>query len=323
MTPVTDKPPLQLRVAVTDRCQLRCRYCMPEEGIALRPCAEILRFEEIAALVGHLQSAFTIDKIRLTGGDPLVRPELPVLVRMLADLGIPQLALTTNGQRLAALAAPLEAAGLDRVNISLDSLDPAVFRDITRGGDLQQTLDGIAAVLQTGMRPVKLNTVVMRGINDGELDRLLDFALANGCELRFLELMPIGHGAGMHQHQFVSADAVRQALAAHVRLSPLPREAGASAQRTRVCSIDGRREGIVGFIAPCSAPFCADCTRLRLTSDGRLMGCLAREDGGSQIRPLLQAGDTQALLAAARQALHGKRTTADFAQSASMAAIGG
>jgi len=323
MPAVAPNPRLDLRIAVTDRCQFRCQYCMPEEGVEWRACGDILRFEEITAFVQMLLTAYDIRKIRLTGGDPLVRPDLPALVRMLAGLGIPQLALTTNGQELPALAKPLAQAGLQRVNISLDSLNPAVFREITRGGDLRQTLDGIEAVLQTGMRPVKLNTVVMRGLNDGEAADLLDFALAKGCELRFLELMPIGHGAGLHQQQFVSSGDFYQRLEAHYRLTPLPREAGASAQRYRVCASDGRGEGVVGFIAPCSQPFCNDCTRLRLTADGRLMGCLAREDGGCHIRPILQGGDAQAMVTAARQALACKRSTAAFAQSRNMASIGG
>lgn len=315
------KPPLTVRISVTDRCQLRCRYCMPAEGVL--PCAhqDILSFEEVADCVKRLQESFDVRKVRLTGGDPLVRKSIVSLVAMISDLGIPDLAMTTNGQRLAELAAALRAAGLHRVNISLDSLNPRTFRHITRGGSVDRTLEGIRAALQADLRPVKLNMVVMRGINDDEVSEALSFAMERGCELRFLELMPIGYGAKLFDDAFVSRESVRERLPADIRLVPLPRERGASAERYRVRRADGV-EGVVGFISPCSDSFCSDCTRLRITADGRLIGCLAR-GAALGIRPLLRSGNGDTLAAAVRQALQCKRSDQHFEQPTPMAAIGG
>lgn len=317
----SSRPPLHLRVSLTERCQLRCLYCMPAEGVALRPHAEILRFEEITAFVRLLQQSFDVQKVRLTGGDPLVRPDLPKLVRMLADLQIPDLALTTNGQQLVGAAAALQAAGLQRVNISLDSLHPDTFGRITRGGVVQRTIDGIDAALQANLRPVKLNMVVMRGINDSEVEEILAFGGARGCEVRFLELMPIGCGVALFDQSFVSTVTVRDRLAARFQLVPLPVADGSSARRFRV-EDQGATRGIAGFISPCSDPFCRGCIRLRLTADGRIIGCLARKHG-LDIRPFLRQEDPAGLADQVRQALQGKRSDRDFAQPAVMATIGG
>jgi len=294
---------------------------MPAEGVL--PCAhrDILSFEEVADCVKRLQESFDVRKVRLTGGDPLARKSIVSLVAMVSDLGIPDLAMTTNGQRLAEPAAALREAGLHRVNISLDSLDPRTFRYITRGGSVDRTLEGIEAALQADLRPVKLNMVVMRGINDDGVSEALSFAMERGCELRFLELMPIGYGARLFDDAFVSTASVRERFPADICLVPLPREPGASAQRYRVRRADGV-EGVVGFISPCSDSFCSDCTRLRITADGRLIGCLAREDG-IRIRPLLTDADDAALATAVRQALQWKRSDSHFAQTAAMATIGG
>jgi len=317
----TESTRLSLRIAVTDRCQLRCRYCMPPDGVPACRHEDILRFEEITGFVRCLQEQFDVEKVRLTGGDPLVRKGIEDLVGMLSGLGIPDLAMTTNGQLLADRAGRLRAGGLRRVNVSLDSLNPAAFHRLTRGGDVQKTLDGIGAALTEGLSPVKLNMVVLRGINDREVGELLSFAIDRGCELRYLELMPIGYGTRLFGDAFVSSKDVREQLHSRFGLQPLPRERGSSARRFQVTRRSDDASGVVGFISPCSDPFCRGCERLRLTADGRLIGCLARE-GGLNIRPQLGDG-AEALAAAVMEVMQRKRRDRCFAQAVPMAAIGG
>jgi GTP 3',8-cyclase len=316
------KPELHVRVSVTDRCQLRCLYCMPAAGVRLGRRDDILHYEEIAALVSALQQEFDVRKVRITGGEPLVRRNLASLVRMLAALGVPDLAMTTNGVRLADLAAELRDAGLQRINVSLDSLQPEVFRRLTRGGDVNRTVAGIDAALRCGLTPVKINTVIAENLNDAEASALLSFALKRGCELRFLEVMPVGCGIDLHASGFIPAAEVRRRIGADFDLAPLPVQPASSSRRYgAVRRADGLR-GVVGFIAPCSEPFCDGCTRLRLTSDGRMIGCLAREDG-LDVRNFLRDGDTEAICRSARQVLGGKRADSRFEQPTVMAAIGG
>ena len=312
---------LSLRVSVTDRCQLRCGYCMPPEGVPLQDRDQILSYEEIVALVTCLQEEFGLTKVRLTGGEPLVRAGIERLVGMLADLGVPDLALTTNGLRLAEMAPALKRAGLHRVNISLDSLSPETFRRLTAGGHLQAVLEGIEAALDAGLTPLKLNTVVIRGVNEAEVGRLLAFAIEKHCELRFIELMPIGPGAEMFADGFLSSDAVRERLSSEFTLHPVATAVGAAARRYSAADAQGRR-GTVGFISSCSAPFCGECSRLRVTADGRLIGCLARNDG-IPVRELLRSGNTAAIAAAAHQVLEGKTADRVFEQALAMASIGG
>ena len=294
---------------------------MPAHGVPSCSHLDVLSFEEIVAFVTKLQSSFDVRKVRLTGGDPLARRGIVDLVASLAERAIPDLALTTNAQQLSTRAAALHAAGLQRLNISLDSLQPEIFRSIARRGTVADTVAGIDAALHVGLRPVKLNMVVMRGLNDHQLCDVLSFSLKRGCELRFLELMPIGYGAKLFEERFVSTATVQEALSAQFRMEPIARTPGSSSRRYRVWHPNGS-EGIVGFISPCSEAFCADCTRLRLTADGRLMGCLAR-DMGLDVRSLLRGRDGGALATAARQALRCKRTDTSFAQRACMVAIGG
>ena len=315
------KPPLTVRISVTDRCQLRCRYCMPSQGVPSCKHEDILTFDEIRIFVEQLRESFDVCKVRLTGGDPLARKGIVDLVALLSGLGIPDLAMTTNAQLLGAMADDLGAAGLHRVNISLDSLDPDTFRHITRRAGVGSTIEGIEAALQANLRPVKLNMVVMRGINDHEVCDMLSFALRRGCEARFLELMPIGYGATLFEKRFVPTASVRQTLASEFELTPISRVPGSSARRYRVRGPDGC-EGVAGFISPCSDRFCSDCSRLRLTADGRLMGCLARNEGHN-IRPLLQGRHDGSLATTVRQELKCKRADINFEQPVSMAAIGG
>jgi len=294
---------------------------MPAEGVPSCKHQDVLSFDEIRTFVDQLRASYAIQKVRLTGGDPLARKGIVDLVARLSELGVPDLSMTTNAQLLGAMADDLSAAGLQRVNISLDSLNRDTFRRITRRDGVGSNIGGIDAALRANLRPVKLNMVVMRGINDHEVCDVLWFALRRGCEVRFLELMPIGYGAALFEQRFVSTTAVRQTLATAFELAALPRVPGASAKRYHVRGQDGS-EGVVGFISPCSDRFCSDCSRLRLTADGRLMGCLARREGHN-IRPLLQGRHGGSLAATVRTALQCKRSDIHFEQPVSMAAIGG
>lgn len=316
-----DKPPLTLRISVTDRCQLRCRYCMPSEGVPVCSRDEVLSFEEMTGFVARLQPYFDVRKVRLTGGDPLARRGIVELVRLLGGLGVPELALTTNGQMLAGLAVELKAAGLHRVNISVDSFRPDRFLAISRVGSLDRTLRGIDAALGAGLLPVRLNMVVMRGVNDDEVVEALGRALALGCELRFLELMPVGHGAQLSRDSFVPAAEVRALLECSYELAELRDGSGSPARRYRARRRTDGLVGTVGFISPCTAPFCGECTRLRLTADGYVIGCLA-SGRKMRVRELLGGSDAD-FLAVIRAALCDKRSAPNFLQKTAMVAIGG
>jgi cyclic pyranopterin phosphate synthase len=328
---------IALRISVTDRCPMRCIYCMPPEGVPLVGHDDVLRFEEMAALVRAVRGRFGLAKVRLTGGEPLIRRGIVDLVARLAAEGPADLAMTTCGQRLADLAPALRQAGLRRVNVSLDSLDPGTYRALTRGGDLGEVLAGIGAARRARLDPVKLNMVVLRGVNDGEVVRVARWGLERGCEVRFLEVMPIDVASARHGEWFVPSAEVRSRVAAALDLVPLPRRPGTSAREYQARDAAGRA-GPVGFISPCSDPFCGDCRRLRLTATGRLIGCLARTDG-IDVRPWLKqlaAGGSReaevAIGAAIEQALGRKRRPDDegagragrpFVGQACMARIGG
>lgn len=316
--------PCSLRISVTDRCQLRCHYCMPVGGVSKLCHTDVLRFEEILQFVHVLKEHFGLTKVRLTGGEPLIRPGLTDLVRMLGDAGVQDVALTTNGQQLAHMAAPLKRAGLCRVNVSIDSLDPATFGSITRGGELGRTLAGIDAALRHGLSPVKVNAVVMRGVNSGEVEALMRFGLERGCQVRFLELMPIGCARRLFDRMYVSSREVLSQLRAHFRLVPLVYEPGVTSRNFSVRDSAGHC-GVVGLISSESRPFCRGCTRLRLTSTGRLVSCLAR-GAGPDIRGLLRR-DTPAARRALRQvvadALRSKKTREVFDTATPMVQIGG
>lgn len=320
---VPSPPTYSLRISVTDRCQFRCRYCMPPEGVQLRPHAEVLRYEEIAALVQALNRIIPLGKVRLTGGEPLIRPGIDKLVAMLAALGIPEIPLTTNGQLLASLAAPLRAAGLTRITISLDSLNAQTYRKLTKSGELNRTLEGIQAALRCGLTPVKLNMVVMRGENDAEIPEMVAFALEQGVEVRFLEVMPIGTARTKHADWYVPSTEVMAAIQTRYRLEPIPRAIGSTSRSYLAVDAQGR-SGRIGFISACSAPFCTDCNRLRLTSDGRLIGCLAA-DHGVPVRDMLAAGadGMQQLERALHEILARKKIRETFQQPQIMATIGG
>ena len=276
MTGLSDsfqRPIDYLRISVTDRCNLRCIYCMPEEGVDLFPRENMLSYEEIYR-VAQAAAELGISKLRLTGGEPLVRLGLSRLVAMVAKLdGITDVALTTNGVLLARYAAELKASGLRRVNVSLDSLQPDKFLRITRGQQLEQVLKGIKLAEDLGLNPVKINMVVMRGIND---DELLDFArksIYNGWNVRYIELMPFGE-QGLIDSKPVPISEIKQRLETLGPLEPAVSSAGAGP--AKYFKYHGAK-GTIGFISPISEHFCINCNRLRLTADGRLHLCLLGE----------------------------------------------
>lgn len=299
-----------LRVSVTDRCDLRCVYCMPEAGVPLVPMAEMLTYEEIAA-VARAAMTVGVQRFRLTGGEPLARRGLAALVRLLAGLGAEDLALTTNGMRLAEAAAELKSAGLRRVTVSLDTLRPDRFEKITRRTGLERIFAGIAAARAAGLGPVKINTVVIRGLNDDEVPDFVRFARAERVEVRFIELMPTSglspeckELGSWRPALFVKGAEVRAGVEdAFGPLAPVPDEDGvASVFRLD----DGTR---LGFIAPLSEPFCRGCERLRLGPDGRLRICLF-DRAGTDVRRVLRegTGGPAALEALLRAAFASKAT---------------
>jgi len=315
---------LSLRISVTRRCQLRCVYCRPS-GRRWVPPHRVLTPTEILSFVRAIKSRFGVSKVHLTGGEPLLRADLPRLIGTLAREGIPDIALTTNGQLLLHTAGRLKEAGLDRVNISVDSLDPHIFRQLT-GGELALTLSGLDAALSCGLSPVKLNVLVIKDVNDHELVQIARFGLARGCEVRFLELMPVGAAATHFRRWFVSSSEVRAALSGAFALTPLRIPAGSSVRGYAADDGNGP-QGVIGFISSHTKPFCSGCTRLRLTADGRLLGCLARKEA-IRITSLLRSCEVDPvararLLCAVEAALQLKRKKRMFRAQHIMAAIGG
>ncbi|NWF77199.1 MAG: GTP 3',8-cyclase MoaA [Chloroflexi bacterium] len=263
-----------LRISVTDRCNLRCIYCMPPEGVPQISHSEILSYEEIRAIV-QAAAELGINKIRLTGGEPLVRVELPELIRMLSRIeGIEELSLTTNGVLLKEYALELKQAGLTRVNVSLDTLKPDKFRYVTRLGKLEAVLGGIEGAREAGFEPVKINTVVMRGIND---DEVLDFARMtskDGWHIRFIELMPFKDVA-----EFVPSIELRKQISLLGKLEPCPDFRGITGNGPAMYYRLAGARGTIGFISPLTeTAFCSRCNRMRLTPDGKLRPCLLGED---------------------------------------------
>jgi cyclic pyranopterin phosphate synthase len=286
-----------LRVSVTDRCNLRCVYCMPPEGVEKQSHRDILRYEEMALIV-RAAAELGISKVRLTGGEPLVRLGLPDFVRMIADIpGIDDLSLTTNGTLLARYAADLAAAGLDRVNISLDTFRPDRFAQITRCGRLEDVWAGIAAAEAAGLVPIKVNVVVVRGLNDDEVADFARRTVSDGWNVRFIELMPIGASADWDGDGSVPIPEIRARIEAKFGLLSEvhgPRGNGPA----RYYQIDGST-GTIGFIGALSDHFCSRCNRLRLTADGRLRPCLM-SDQEIDLRQALRGGASSEGEAAAR-----------------------
>jgi cyclic pyranopterin phosphate synthase len=267
-----NRPISYLRISVTDRCNLRCVYCMPPEGVPCRSHEEILRYEEIELIV-RAAASLGIGKVRLTGGEPLVRLGFVELVRMLARIpGIDDLAMTTNGTLLARYAPELAQAGLKRVNISLDTLQPKRFRRITRRGDLAAVFEGIAVAREAGLVPLKVNTVVVRGLNDDEVVDFARLTLVDDWHVRFIELMPMGTNTAWAGDGYVSVGEIRRRIEdAFGELVPAKVRVGNGPARYYRLP---EAMGTIGFISPISEHFCYQCNRLRLTADGRLRPCL-------------------------------------------------
>ncbi|MBK5307860.1 MAG: GTP 3',8-cyclase MoaA [Frankiaceae bacterium] len=310
-----------MRVSLTDKCNLRCTYCMPAEGLPWLPAPELLTDDEIVRLV-TVAASMGVTTVRLTGGEPLIRPGLPGLVERLASLV--ELSLTTNGLGLTKLAQPLADAGLRRVNVSLDTLRPERFLSLTRRDRFDDVIAGLAAATAAGLSPVKVNTVLMRGVNDDEAGDLLAWCLDHGYELRFIEQMPLDPQHGWDRSTMVAADEILEMLSGRHELTPCERGTAPA----EVWLVDGgpARVGVVGSV---TRPFCGTCDRIRLTADGQLRTCLfAREE--SDLRAPLRAGATDAELAVRMQvAVRGKKAghgidDPDFLQpDRPMSAIGG
>jgi len=277
-----------LRVSVTDRCNLRCTYCMPKNGVSLLGHEDILRYESFLRIIS-VAARLGITKVRITGGEPLVRRGLVDFITALGAIpGLQDISLTTNGILLEAFAEPLFRAGIRRINVSLDSLDPDRYACITRGGDLKAVLRGLDKAREAGFSPIKINVVAIKGFNDGEI---LDFArltLADPCQIRFIELMPLGDAGDENGGRFMSNTVIRERIET---LGPLVPVDGAR-QRTdgpaRLFRLPGG-VGEIGFISPVSRHFCSTCNRLRLTADGHLRACLL-EDDEVDLKPLLRSG---------------------------------
>jgi len=296
---------------------------MPPGGVPKARHDDILTFEEIVRFVRALQPRFQLGKVRITGGEPLARAGIVDLIAMLAAEGIDDLALTTNGQQLAEMAGDLKRAGLRRVNVSLDSIDEDAFAAVTRGGRVRRTLDGIEAAVRAGLTPVKLNTVVLRDYNDTALADIASFGIDAGCQVRFLELMPIGCAADMPD-LFVPMAEVRPRLEPHFSLEPLAYRRSSSSRNFRASDAAGRR-GIIGFIASRTEPFCEGCHRIRLTSTGRVVSCLALGQGPN-VRALLRRSDPAAereLGEVVAAELAGKCARTAFRTHRPMVAVGG
>jgi cyclic pyranopterin phosphate synthase len=261
-----------LRISVTDRCNFRCQYCMPAEGMQWLPRAEILSFEEIERFARICVNHFGFNGIRLTGGEPLVRAHLPDLVERLAALGV-DIALTTNGATLRLHAAALVAAGLTRINISLDSLQRERFLELTRRDELDRVLDGVDSALDAGLQPVKINVVMMRGINDDEIVDFAEYGRAKGVTVRFIEFMPLEAGDVWTDDLVVPADEIIETISEAFPIEPVVR-GNEPAERWRYS--DGNGE--VGVIASVTKPFCGNCDRVRLTAEGQFRTCLFAVD---------------------------------------------
>ena len=281
-----------LRISLTDHCNLRCVYCMPED-MTFRPNAELLQDDELLRLV-NVFARLGFDKIRLTGGEPTVRANVVDLVRQMAAVpGIQSLSMTTNGVLLEKLARPLKEAGLERVNVSLDTVDAERFKRITRWGRLEQVWAGIQAAEEAGLTPVKINAVVVRGFNDGDVTDLARLTLEHNWQVRFIEMMPFGGDTAFQQQQVVSDAEIRARIEAE--LGPLELQGGGRLDgEARIYRLPGA-PGELGFISSVTLPFCASCSRARLTADGKLRLCLLRDKELDLLTPLRQGATDEDL----------------------------
>lgn len=262
-----------MRISVTDRCNLRCMYCMPSEGLKLTAHKEILQYEEIVRIVS-VAAMLGVKKIRITGGEPLIRENLSFLIASIHHInGIDDISLTTNGLLLKMHIRQLAAAGLNRINVSLDSLTADKYREITRGGDINTVFEGIYLAQQEGVSPVKLNMVPIRGLNDNEIESFAELTVKTPFHVRFIEFMPIGAGTVWSEDKYISTGEIKRRVSAIAPLIPVKLRRSGPARYYRF----ENAPGVVGFISPITHHFCESCNRLRLTSDGKLRPCLFSE----------------------------------------------
>ncbi len=329
MTPLTDRfgrVHRDLRLSLTDRCSLRCRYCMPAEGLPWTPAAKLLTTGELLQLVG-IATELGVREVRLTGGEPLLRPDAAEIVAGIVALPEqPEVSLTTNGLRLAAVADDLVAAGLRRVNVSLDTLDRTTFKKLTLRDRLPDVLAGIAAARAAGLQPIKVNAVLIRGVNDHEAPALLQWALGNGLRLRFIEQMPLDPQHSWDRATMITREEILRSLCeAGYAVTPAAGRGSAPAEEFLVDGGPGR----VGIVGSVTKPFCAACDRVRLTADGQWRSCLFAA-GERDLRTPLRAGAGRTELAAlmsaevkAKKPGHGLDDPGFLQPDRPMSAIGG
>jgi len=328
--PLTDRfgrTATDLRVSLTDRCNLRCTYCMPPEGLDWLPDDSVLTNDEVVRLVRVAVTLLGVEEVRFTGGEPLVRRGVVDIIERCAALEPrPKLSITTNALGLARTAPALAAAGLDRVNVSLDSVRPETFKQLTLRDRLHDVVAGLAAAEAAGLRPVKVNAVLMRGVNDDQAPELLRWCLERGYELRFIEQMPLDAQHGWRRDEMVTAEEILRLLSERFLLSEAEEPRG-SAPAEKFLVGDG--PGTVGVIASVTRPFCGDCDRVRLTADGQVRNCLFARDE-SDLRTALRAGASDEELAdrwrtavAPKRAGHGIDDVSFLQPARPMSAIGG
>lgn len=283
-----------MRISVTDRCNLRCKYCMPEEGVENLGHDKILSFEDIERIV-KASAELGITKYRLTGGEPLARKGIVNLVERLAKVeGVKELVMTTNGTMLADQAAALKAAGLKRVNISVDSLIYHKYEEITRGGDLDAVFEGVNAAMKAGLTPLKLNVVVIKGFNDDEILNFVQFTINHPMDIRFIELMPVGQAGKNKEYQYMSSEEIKKKLPNLISMNRMD----GVAQLYKYPEAQGN----IGFISPMSDLFCGSCNKIRLTADGKLKPCL-HTDEEIDLNEVLKAKDYEQLKDTIRNAI--------------------
>ncbi len=317
-----------LRISLTDRCNLRCSYCMPAEGLDWLPSATRLTDDEVVRLARIGVQRLGITEIRYTGGEPLLRRGLADIVARTAELRPrPEISVTTNAIGLARLAVPLRAAGLDRVNVSLDTLRPDTFRELAKRDRLGDVLDGLTAAAAAGITPVKVNAVLMRGVNDDEAPELLRYCLDHGYQLRFIEQMPLDAQHGWRRENMVSADQILDSLAPHFTLTPDDPAARGSAP-AEIFLVDGgpARVGVIGSV---TRPFCGSCDRVRLTAEGQIRNCLFARDESNLRDPMRRGASDDELAGIWRRAVaaklpgHGINDPGFLQPARPMSAIGG
>lgn len=324
-----------LRVSLTDRCNLRCTYCMPAEGLDWLPNEATLTLEEIQRLLRIAVEDLGVTKLRFTGGEPLLRKDLEQIIGYSSGLRTAEgtevdIALTTNGLGLDKRLEALQAAGLRRVNISLDTMDPAAYARLTRRDRFTDVMKSIAAVDEAGLKPLKINAVVMRGVNEDAVLPLADFCLTKGYELRFIEQMPLGPKHTWDRRQMVTQEEILAALSSKYDLSAVVEpDSSAPAKLWNIAPDDTQPGGRIGVIASVTAPFCAACDRTRITSDGQVRSCLFSQKE-TDLRTIMRSGGTDADIAAAWAGEHARKPAAhgiddvDFKQpDRTMSAIGG